>query len=109
GTWCGDSQREIPRVFKLLNYLGIRSSQIELVTVNNSDSAYKQSPTHEERGLIIHRVPDLIIYHDQSELGRVVESPITSWEKDMLSILQGEAYTPNYKAVPWLAKMFAST
>lgn len=62
GTWCGDSRREVPRIYKLLDYCGIPASQIELINVDYHDSAYKQSPTHEERGLQIHRVPDLLVY-----------------------------------------------
>ncbi len=106
GTWCGDSRREVPRMYKLLDYCGIPASQIELVNVDYHDSAYKQSPTHEERGLQIHRVPDMLIYDKQTEIGRVVESPVVSWEKDLLAILKDEGYTPKYKAVPVLAARF---
>jgi hypothetical protein len=62
GTWCGDSRREVPRMYKLLDYCGVPASHIQLVHVSNHDSAYKQSPTHEESGLNIHRVPDLLVY-----------------------------------------------
>lgn len=106
GTWCGDSRREVPRIYKLLDYLGIPESRIELVNVDYRDSAYKQSPTHEERGLQIHRVPDLLVYEKDKEIGRVVESPVSSWEKDLLAILQGQAYLPKYKGVPYLAAQF---
>lgn len=106
GTWCGDSRREVPRIYKLLDYCGISPSQIELVNVDYHDSAYKQSPTHEERGLQIHRVPDLLVYDKQKEIGRVVESPVISWEKDLLSIMQGPTYTPRYKGVTLLDAQF---
>lgn len=99
GTWCGDSRREVPRMYKLLDYLGVSPSQVQLINVNNNDSAYKQSPGHEEKGLNIHRVPDLIIYDEKRELGRIVESPQISWEKDVLAILNRQAYEPRYKAV----------
>jgi hypothetical protein len=108
GTWCGDSRREVPRIYKLLDYCGIPASQIELINVDYHDSAYKQSPTHEERGLQIHRVPDLLVYEKNKELGRVVESPVTSWEKDLLAILVGSAYTPKYGGVPFMATTFQS-
>jgi tetratricopeptide repeat protein len=102
GTWCGDSRREVPRMYKLLDYLGVPPSQVQLINVNNHDSAYKQSPGHEEKGLNIHRVPDLLIYDSSRELGRVVESPVISWEKDVFAILNRLAYQPRYKAVSWL-------
>ena len=87
GTWCGDSRREIPRMYKILDAAGIKSSQVKLVMVDNHDSTYKQSPQHEERGLNIHRVPDLLVYDEDKELGRIVESPVVSLERDLLSIL----------------------
>jgi hypothetical protein len=106
GTWCGDSQREVPRLYKLLDYCGVPASQIELVNVNNNDTAYKQSPGHEEQGLAIHRVPDLLIYTGDKETGRIVESPVVSWEKDLAAILTGTAYEPRYKGVLYLAQLF---
>lgn len=106
GTWCGDSRREVPRIYKLLDYLDVPPSQIQLINVNNNDSAYKQSPGHEEKGLHIHRVPDLLIYDGKRELGRVVESPIISWEKDVFAILNRQAYEPRYKAVSKLISIW---
>jgi len=99
GTWCGDSRREVPRMFKILDYCGIKPSQIKLIMVSNQDSAYKQSPAHEERGLEIHRVPDLLVFEKKKETGRIIESPIVSLEKDLLAIASNEKYMPNYEAV----------
>ena len=76
GTWCGDSRREVPRMFKILDYCGVKSSRIELIMLNDFDSVYKQSPNHEERGMNIHRVPDLIVFDNKKEIGRIVESPV---------------------------------
>jgi tetratricopeptide (TPR) repeat protein len=106
GTWCGDSRREVPRMFKLLDYCGVKSSQIELIMLNDFDSVYKQSPNHEERGMNIHRVPDLIAFDNKTEIGRIVESPVVSLEKDLLKITNGYEYTPNYKAVSFLIDVF---
>ena len=97
GTWCGDSRREVPRLYKILDYCNVKSSQIQLITLNNSDTAYKQSPGHEERGLNIRRVPTLLIFENQREVGRVVESPVTSLEKDILAIVTGQPYEHRYK------------
>jgi tetratricopeptide (TPR) repeat protein len=107
GTWCGDSKREVPKMLKILQYCGVKESQIKLVMVSNSDSAYKQSPTHEERGLNIHHVPTLIVYEGGAEKGRLIESPVLSWEKDLLAVCNGEAYAPSYGGVEYLEKQFA--
>lgn len=106
GTWCGDSKREIPRMLKIIKDCGIPASQIKLVMVDNHDSTYKQSPGHEEMGLNIHRVPTMIIYENNNELGRIVESPIVSLEKDLYSILNKENYKPNYRGVVYMDSLF---
>ena len=98
GTWCGDSRREVPRMYKLLDYCQVKLSRIQLVNLNNSDTAYKQSPGHEERGLNILRVPTLLVYENGHEVGRVVESPVISLEKDMLSIVTRQPYEHRYKS-----------
>ena len=97
GTWCGDSRREVPRLYRILDYCGVKPSQIQLINLNNSDTAYKQSPGHDERGLNIRRVPTLLIFENQREVGRVVESPITSLEKDIQAIVTGKPYEHRYK------------
>jgi len=106
GTWCGDSKREIPRMLKILEACDVKRSAIKLVMVDNHDSTYKQSPGHEEAGLNIHRVPTMIVYENGHELGRIVESPVISIEKDLFAILHKENYTPNYKAVIYMDSLF---
>lgn len=106
GTWCGDSRREVPRMFKLLDYCGIQSSKIQLVMVNVYDSVYKQSPTHEERGFNIHRVPDLLVFDGKKEIGRIVESPVISLEQDLFDIIEKKKYAPKYRIVPYLVNLF---
>ena len=106
GTWCGDSKREIPRMFKIMKACGIKRSQIKLVMVDNHDSTYKQSPGHEEMGLNIHRVPTFIVYESNKELGRIVESPVVSLEKDLFAILNGDHYKPHYKGVVYMDSLF---
>ena len=99
GTWCGDSKREVPRMLKILDAADVNKNQVKLVMLDNKDSTYKQSPGHEEKGLNIHRVPTFVIYEDEKEIGRIVESPVVSLEKDLVSILKKENYRPQYKAV----------
>jgi hypothetical protein len=96
GTWCGDSKREVPRMLKLLHYCGATTEQIKLVLVSNHANEYKQSPSHEERGRNILRVPTLIVLQNKLEINRIVESPVESIEKDLLKILSGKTYLHNY-------------
>jgi tetratricopeptide (TPR) repeat protein len=96
GTWCGDSKREVPRLLKILDYCHFRNENLNLVMVSYRDGAYKQSPQHEERGKNIFRVPTILLYAGNKELGRIIEFPKQSLEKDMVSILKNEQYKPNY-------------
>ena len=96
GTWCGDSRREVPRVLKMLDCCGFPMNDLALVMVGNSDSLYKKSPQHEEAGKNIVRVPTVIVEEKGVEMGRIIEFPITSLEKDFLTILRKENYQPIY-------------
>ncbi|MDB5210904.1 MAG: tetratricopeptide repeat protein [Sediminibacterium sp.] len=99
GSWCGDSKREVPRMIKVLQNAGMDTTKLSLIFVDNSPNAYKQSPQHEEQGKNIHHVPSFIIYDEHKEVGRIIESPVTSLEKDLLAILQQQSYQPNYHAI----------
>ena len=99
GTWCGDSKREVPRVLKMLDCCGFPEKKLTLVMVSNQTDAYKKSPQHEEAGRNIARVPTIIIEEKGNEVGRIIEYPVVSLEKDLLSILQKNNYVPNYNNV----------
>lgn len=96
GTWCGDSRREVPRLLKILDCCGFPPEQLTMIMVSNQPDMYKQSPGHEEYGRNIFRVPTLIIDGLTRELGRIIELPVVSLEKDLLRILRNEGYVPNY-------------
>lgn len=98
GTWCGDSRREVPRVIKVLQEAHFDTSHLVLIFTGNEPDLYKQSPQHEERGKFIHRVPTIIVYNKGKEEGRIVETPVVSLEKDLLAIVSGADYTPQYIA-----------
>lgn len=96
GTWCGDSRRQVPAILKMLDCCSFPKENLTLIMVSNQSDAYKQSPQHEESGKNILRVPTLIIEEKNKEMGRIVEYPVVSLEKDILSILRKERYVPNY-------------
>jgi tetratricopeptide (TPR) repeat protein len=104
GSWCGDSRREVPRMLKILEQAGMDTNRISLVFVDNTPKNYKQSPQHEERGKNIHHVPTFITYEGKKEIGRIIESPVVSLEKDMLAILSQRRYEPHYKAISYWRK-----
>ncbi|WP_282080609.1 hypothetical protein [Aquimarina algiphila] len=98
GTWCGDSKREVPRFYKILENSNFPLDRLTTIAVDRSREAYKQSPGGEQEGLNIHRVPTFIFYKDGKEINRIVESPIDTLEEDMLAIVSGN-YISKYKSV----------
>jgi len=98
GTWCGDSKREIPRLYKILEATQFPLDRLTIIAVARNAENYKQSPGGEHEGMNIHRVPTIILYKDGKEVNRIVESPVVSLEEDMLAILN-KNYTPNHHIV----------
>ncbi len=88
GTWCDDSRMYVPRLIKILMTAGYDIQHLSLVAVGHNDELHKKSPEGEEIGKNIVSVPTIIVYKRHKELGRIVESPVESIEKDLLSILQ---------------------
>ncbi|MTI22037.1 hypothetical protein E1176_13485 [Fulvivirga sp. RKSG066] len=97
GSWCGDSQREVPRFIKVLKDSGFKTSQYELIAVDNTIESYKQSPSGEEKGLNIYRVPSFLVYRGENLIGRIIESPVNTLEQDLYQIISGKNdYSPRY-------------
>jgi hypothetical protein len=84
GTWCGDSKREMPHTFKILDALSVSEGEIQYFGVDRS----KKSTDGTTDKFTISRVPTLIVLRGDEELGRIVESPRSTQEKDLLRILQ---------------------
>jgi len=104
GTWCGDSKRELPRFYKVLDKAKVNASQIEAIAVDKKPEAYKASPNGEEKGLNIHRVPTFIFYKNGKEVNRIVEYPRQDFERDIHKIVTGEKYSPHYLIVNYLER-----
>ena len=80
---CSDSREQLPRLFKILNELNHDVNSITLIGVNRE----KQGLSNETEGLEIELVPTIIFYKDAKEIGRIVETPVESMEKDLLKII----------------------
>lgn len=83
GTWCPDSRREVPRFLKISQLLGIDDDKVIMLGTDD----YKKAPIDNYDDLNIERVPTFIFYRNKMELGRIIEYPRSSLEKDMLEIL----------------------
>lgn len=94
GTWCGDSKREIPNFYKILDEAEFDYKNLELVTVNRQKKANGL-----EKGFDVIRVPTFIFYRDGKEVGRFVEHAVedSTVEEDFLKILSGQEYKHPYQ------------
>ncbi|MFK7864612.1 MAG: TlpA family protein disulfide reductase [Pseudohongiellaceae bacterium] len=71
GTWCHDSEREIPRLLKLIEESEISLSRLTLYGVSrNKDDPAGVAKQHE---LLF--TPTIIVLDDGKELTRIVERP----------------------------------
>lgn len=86
GSWCSDSQREVPRFFRIMDEAGIMDEKVELISVNRD----KMVPGMDISALKIERVPTFIVYDGIKELGRIIETPAGTLEKDLLMILSAK-------------------
>jgi len=83
GTWCHDSNREMPRLIRVCEELGI-ADQLYLYGVDVN----KKSLNGEEEGYKIKKTPTIIFLLDGEEIGRVLEEPKVSFEAFMAKILE---------------------
>ncbi|MCM5663678.1 TlpA family protein disulfide reductase [Galbibacter mesophilus] len=92
GTWCSDSQREVPHFFKIMDEANYGYKNFSLIMMTRD----KTTPENFEKDLNITNVPTFIFYKDGKEVNRIVEYSINTLEEDILAILKGEGYKNAY-------------
>ena len=83
GTWCSDSHEQVPRFLKIVDLMGGKKKPVTMICVNTK----KQAVSASLEGMNIGKVPTFIFYRKKKEIGRIVETPAETLEKDMFSIL----------------------
>ena len=83
GSWCGDSQEQVPHFYKIIDTLGFSETNVTVYCVDRT----KKTDKGETDNLGIQLVPTFIFYRKDKEIGRIIESPKNTLEKDMLEIL----------------------
>ena len=83
GTWCGDTQRELPAFFKIIDHIKFDPDKILMIALDRE----KKSPDERGKNLDVEFVPTFIVMKGGQELGRIVEEPMLSLEEDLVSIL----------------------
>ena len=86
GSWCDDSKREVPKLFRILQMIrDFDPSHLTMIGVDRN----KVSPGGEQARWNITKVPTFVFLKDGKEMGRIEESPVGAFERDMLGILKG--------------------
>lgn len=89
GTWCPDSRREVPHLYKILERTNFDTSNLDVYTMNR----YKATANNYEKGLNINYVPSIIFFDKNgNEVNRIVEFPQETLEKDILKIVTQQEY-----------------
>ena len=92
GTWCSDSQMQVPAFYRILDTVGFKG-KISVIAVDEDKKTPSGSATDNE----ISYVPTFIFYKNGKEINRIVEAPVDFLEDDMLTILSGAAYKHIYQ------------
>jgi thiol-disulfide isomerase/thioredoxin len=82
GTWCSDSKEQIPAFYKILDELNCDSNSITLINVDRN----KKGLSNEIKKLNIELIPTIIFYKQRKKIGRIIETPYESLEKDLINI-----------------------
>ena len=85
GSWCKDSKRELPHFLKVADKAGISPEKIKLYGVDRT----KKSADGLTEKYNIQLVPTIIFLKNGAEIGRITETPRTTIEGDMVTILAG--------------------
>lgn len=83
GTWCSDSQREVPHLFKLLDHLNFPTEKVSMIAIDED----KAEPAADIGKWGIEHVPTIILLKQGTEVGRIVEAPVETLEADMKNLL----------------------
>jgi thiol-disulfide isomerase/thioredoxin len=83
GTWCSDSQEQVPKFFKVLDKIRFNEKNLTIICVSKD----KEAGEIDVKKYDIQRVPTFIIFRGSKEVGRIIETPVTSLEKDLLMLL----------------------
>lgn len=92
GTWCSDSQIQVPAFYRILEKVEFKG-KASIIAVDE----HKKTPSGSAAAHGITHVPTFIFYKNGKEINRIVESPVDFLEEDMLAILSGNDYKHTYE------------
>lgn len=93
GTWCADSQLEIPKFYKLLDLSNFDMNNLEVTALRED----KTLPDDSQKEYDVVYVPTIIFIKDGEEVGRFVEYAQEELEEDIAKIVSGQEYKHSYQ------------
>lgn len=82
GSWCHDSEREVPRLLKLIDVSGVELESLQLQAVDRN----KQHPAKLHSQFELRYTPTIIVLREGKELGRIIEKPQHSLAADLAAL-----------------------
>ena len=82
GVWCGDSRREFPRFIKILDLINFNYTYLKIIAVDTK----KEGVKIDINSYNIELIPTIILYKQNTEIGRIIEIPKKTLEYDILTI-----------------------
>lgn len=84
GSWCSDSLDQLPPFIRITEALTLPPDSVRYIAVDRT----KQDPNGLTDGLHMERVPTFIFLVQGAEIGRIIETPQETLEKDVRAILR---------------------
>ena len=84
GTWCHDSEREVPRMLKLLAASGVKEENISLISLD----IRKEEPEGRAKALEVRFTPTFVFFSEGAELGRIIERPVVDLTHDLTALVK---------------------
>jgi thiol-disulfide isomerase/thioredoxin len=88
GQWCSDSRRDVPHFLRIVEAAAWEPRQMRFYALDRT----KESSDGLTEKYSIQLLPTFIFSNGSQEIGRIVESPQTTLEGDMVKILLTQAH-----------------
>ena len=83
GTWCSDTQRELPRFCKIMDHEYFQGTYVRYFAFDRQ----KQNDIIDTDEYYVQFLPTFVFYYGGNELCRIVEAPRDSLEEDIIDLL----------------------
>lgn len=87
GSWCSDSHLQLPHLYKVLQEANMPMEKVQLYGMDRA----KKGRDVEDKIFKVDRVPTIILYKNNQEVGRIVETPQRSLEADLVAMIEGDS------------------